>query len=574
MPAPFVIFSIAVLLFLIPSSLLANPESSARRIQAHLLIGDAQAAVNEGRQALKSFPKNPLIYEWLIRSLSSLGEDDAMMQVWGEFHAQFEERSLEQDILEEMCWGILKKGQRATGLSSQLICVIGAALTHDMRAVPFLLHGMQHSNADIRGIAVELASAYGDHPLREQISTLFHTEKVLDMRLKVIKALGKLKIETHLPDLIQCVANPKTGPKEKLAAIEAIIHIHEKIDSDELRFLVSSDRSGLRQLACEVIAHCELKESADLLIPLINDPHPEVCAAALKTWGIFKKEVTEGIKQLALKGVDPTVGVTAAWVWLIRDPIEGELGMIRWLEHENERIRALAASAVATAGPYGITLAKKILGTSKDPYVKANLAIALAGQRESSEEVCEVLENCLQNQHERWMFSENGLFKTLEKSDLSHNPSITNFPEVVNQTVRLEVLNLLAILESPRALEALKVFLKERKWGVTGIAAETLLGEGDETAMDLVREALEDADPEVRTEAALVLASWGKDHSALPILLEIYPKAERQLQLKILESLGRLGEKKTIPFLIERLKEPSLIIRMVTASVLIQTLNH
>lgn len=563
-----------IFLLLLPLSLLANPESSARRIQAHLLIGDAQAAVSEGRHALKIFPEEPLIYEWLIRSLSASGEDVEMMQVWGEFHAHFEERALEQEILEEMCWGILKKGQRATGLSSQLICLIGAALTHDMHAVPFLLHGMHHSNADIRGIAVELASVYGDHPLREQISSLFRTEKVLEMRLKVIKALGKLQIETHLPDLIQCVANPKTGPKEKLAAIEAIIHIRDRVDADELRVLASSDRSGLRQLACEVIAHCDLKESADLLIPLINDPHPEVCAAALKTWGIFKKEVTEGIKQLALKGLDPTVGVTAAWVWLIRDPVEGEQGMIRWLEHENAHVRALAASAVAAAGPYGVTLAKKILATSKDPYVQANLAIALAGQRESSEEVCEVLENCLQNQHERWMFSENGLFKTLEKSDLSHNPSISNFPEVVNQTVRLEVLNLLAILESPRALDALKVFLKERKWGVTGLAAETLLGEGDETAIDLVRAALEDADPEVRTEAALVLASWGKDHSALPILLEAYPKGDRQLQLKILESLGRLGEKKAIPFLIERLKEPSLIVRMVAASVLIQTLNH
>jgi len=128
-------------------------------------------------------------------------------------------------------------------------------------------------------------------------------------------------------------------------------------------------------------------------------------------------------------------------------------------------------------------------------------------------------------------------------------------------------------LEYPGAHEAIKTFLKQRQYGVTGLAAETLLGEGDETAIEHVRALLDDKDPQIQAEAALVLATWGRDPTAIPHLLAVYPKGDRQLQVKILEALGRIGDRETIPFLIERLKEPSLMLRMIAATILIQTLN-
>lgn len=542
-------------------------------MQAHLLIGDVKSAAIEGQKVFDSYSQEPLVYEWAIKSLAAAGEEDEMMRAWNELNKICPERSLGQDLLEEMCWGILRKGKTATGLSSKLIAIIGAALTQDMRALPFLLDGMRHPNAQLREISVELAAHYGDYPLRQELGRLFREESVLDVRLIVFKALGKLQMEEFLPDLMHCVANPKKGAREKLAAIEAIVQMRDHVSRAELEILALSKRAGLRELACEVIAHCDLKEETSLLIPLMQDAQPEVCAAALRAWGLLRQEITPEIKKLALEALDPQVGITAAWIWLIADPIESEYAMTKWLENEQPRVRAQAASAVAAAGPYGISLAQKILKSVQDPFVRANLALALAGQRETIEQVCAILEECLQN-GEKWMFSENNLFKTLEKSTLTHRPSIPHYPEVINQTVRLELLNLLAILESPSALEAIKSFLKERKWGVTGLAAETLLGEGDERAIDLVRALLSDSDKEIRLEAALVLATWGKDYSALPTLLEVYPQADRQLKLKILEALGRIGDKKAIPFLIERLKESSLLLRMVAASVLIQTLNH
>jgi HEAT repeat protein len=561
-------------LFLISTGVAMTPEFLARRIQAHLLIGDSASACLAAQAALKSFPQDPLILEWVIRSLASEGELDRFMETWELLHAMHPEKALNQNLLEEMSWGILRKGQTAPGFTTQLISLIGAALTQDMRAVSFLIEGMHHTHVQIRALAVELSAYYKDQALKEEIGRLFQEEQSLDVRVEVIKALGVLKLDTYLPDLMRCLENRKINSKEKEAAIQAIILLREKIGEDELKVLAGSKRAGLRQLACEAIGKCQQKNASHLLIQLIQDSQPEVAASALKAWGLLRQPATDTIKQLAKAGLDPRVAITAAWVWLLEDPKEAATSMLYWLEHKEEAIRSLAASAVASAGPYGLALAKEQIEKSSDPFVRLNLALGLARQREETLLACQVLEEVLENNRELWMISTDGLFETIEKSNLRHNSAIPNYPEVINQTVRLEIINLLAILESPRALSILKAFLKEKKWGVTGLAAESLLGEGDETAIDLVRELLRDEDPSIRLEAALVLASWARDLSATQTLLDVYSKVDRQTKLKILESLGRIGDKTVIPFLLERFKEPSLIIRMVAASMLIVTLNQ
>lgn len=569
-----------IIIFLASSYLFATPEEVCRRMQAHLLIGDDKSAAIEAREAIKVYPSDEHVYKMAIKSLSSSGEEGEMMLQWERFKAAFPDQAYDRDLLEEMCWGVLHKGWDAPGMTSQLVCVIGSALTQDARATRYLLDGMRHSNAHIRVAAVGLGSLFGDQPFREEIVRLFREEKVLEVRLEVIKAVGHLKLEELLTDLMRTVADPKKGAKEKLAAIESIVQMRESVAREELEVLAKSKRAGLRQVAAEAIVHCQLHESVDLLIPLLKDSHPEVVASALRALGLLRvssfsnKPISFYVKSLAYKAIDSKVGITASWVLLLSDPQEGERAMAKWLTHEESSIRAVAASAVAASGSFGIDLAKKTLHTTDDPYVRANLALALLGQREACEDSCQVLDLFFRENKERWVLEEKGLFHTLQKSTLSHHPSIPNFPEAVNQTVRLTLLNLLAIMDYKGAQDALKAFFLERPWGVTGLAAETLLGEGDESAIDLVRNLLEDEDKTIRTEAALVLAVWGRDPAALEVLMQLYPTGDRLLKIKILESLGRLGGKEAIPFLVERLKEPSLLLRMIAASVLIQTLNH
>lgn len=563
-----------LLLLVIPFSLNASPDSVCRRVQAHLLVGDPSYAVQEAKEGLAAYPQHVPLFELALKSLGASGEDAEMVALWESFANQFPEQAHEQEVLEQMCWSILKKGLKAPGAASQLISIIGAALTQDMYAVPFLQEGLRHSNAHIRAVSVQLASHFGDHPLREELEQMFQNEKVPAVRLEVIKAISKLPMEHLMPALMKRVSDPRMGAQEKSIVIQAIVKFRENlVTHEELAILAASKRAALRELACEVIAHCALKEEIPLLHALVEDTHPDVQEAALRGLGLLRVTPSERVKQLAQHARHPRVGITASWVWILADPECGEKVFNHWLTHANSEVQAVAASTIAAAGPYGVELALKYLEKTQDPYVQANLALALIGQRENCEKACALLDQLLREVDEKWMFAEEGIFRTLQKSTVRHNPIIPNFPELLNQKVRLELLNLLAIMEYPSAEEAIRTFLAKRQWGLTGLAAETLLGEGDETAIEHVRALLNDEDPEIRAEAALVLATWGRDPSALPHLLEVYPKGDRQLQIKILESLGRIGNRDVIPFLIERLKDPSLMLRMIAATILIQTLN-
>lgn len=565
--------SFLLILFLPLCPLFASSESVASRVRAHLLIGNSSQAIEEVQKGLLDYPEEPHLYELALKSLGAEGSDREMVALWERYANLFPEKARKQEVLEQLSWGILRKGLHAPGITSQMISIIGAALAQDMYAVAFLLEGLRHTNAHIRALSVKLASLYGDYPLREEILRLFQRERVPEVRFELIKAISQLKMQEQMPALMALLSDPKTGAKEQAVAIEAIVNFRDSIDHEELLLLVKSKRAPLRMLGCEVIAHCRLKEEAPLFNELLCDTHPDVQKAALKGMGLLRLPATERVKELARDAKEAAVGITAGWVWLLAEPEKGEEALGKWLSYSDPKVQAYAAAALAAAGPYGIELAKHYLPGAEDSYVQANLALALITQREACDQAGAILAAFLQTNQERWMRADEGLFHPILKSTLTHNPSIPNFPEVVNQTVRLEILNLLAILEYPGTQEAIKAFLKERRFGVTGLAAEMLLGEGDETALDQVRALLEDADPAIRAEAALVLATWGRDPTALPYLLEVYPKGDRQLKIKILESLGRIGDREAIPFLLERLKDPSLMMRMIAASILIQVIN-
>ncbi|NGX46126.1 MAG: hypothetical protein K940chlam2_01310 [Chlamydiae bacterium] len=542
------------------------------RMHAHLLIGDPASATSENRLYLADNPHSLQAHTQLVKSLASQGDETQMMHIYEQLSTLFPEEAQEQELLETLCWGVLKKGEKASGLSTQLVAILGSALTQDVYAVKILERGMHHSNSMLRCVSVQLAALFGDKPLKEQVRRLYYEEKVWEVRKHIFSAIGKLKMAEMVPDLLKAASSRHCSPEERREVIKAVALMREKIESEELEKLVSSSRASLRMLACECIAALELIEQKDFLYRLVSDNHPEVKAAALRAMGILRLRPAASVYKLAY-AKEPNVGVTAGWLLLLSDQKAGEGALAYWLSHEKRYARSLAAAAISAAGSYGIPRARNMLDENHDPYVRANLALALISQRVDVQKAAEALDTFLRNQTDKLMWKED-LFTSLQKSTHTHNPLIPDYPEVVNQTVRLELLNLLAMVDYPEALDALKVFLKQRKWGVTAIAAEVLLGEGDENAVTLVRELLDDPNKEIRTEAALVLGMWGRDSQAISTLIQLYPEADRNMKIKILETLGRIGDREIVPFLVERLKEPSQTLRIIAASVLLQTLNQ
>ena len=169
-----------------------------------------------------------------IEAFALYGKESAALDLWKELKNIDEAQAFTQEVLESLAWGVLEKGKNALGAEAQLIGILAAALTRDGRAIPFLLHGMRHSNGVIRAISVQLSSLYADQILIDEILALFQKETVSQVRLALIEAFGKLKYKRSLDDLFSIVCNPLKSATEKKAAISSIISIEDHLSRSQV----------------------------------------------------------------------------------------------------------------------------------------------------------------------------------------------------------------------------------------------------------------------------------------------------------------------------------------------------
>jgi HEAT repeat protein len=417
--------------------------------------------------------------------------------------------------------------------------------------------------------------------LKDEITRLLKEEKVWMVRLEAIRAAGALRMKSLVPRLQAYVMADKSTFEERGAAIEALVRIYDQISLPEWKKLAESNRAGLRHLACVLAAHFTLDEAKDAIVRLIRDPHPDVRIAAVNAFGLYYRkqmdaeEAREAI-EFTLKDSDPAVAITAAWAAILVDPSFGLPYMADWLIDSLPENRRFASAALAATGDRSVDLAVENLKQNSDPYVRANIAQGLLGQRIEVSACCDMLYEFLQNEKRMWMQDtrRNPLFSVLSPSQIRHNDQIPNYPEAIDHMTRLEMVSSLAIVDDPRALDALKAFLQRKSWGVTGVAAATLLREGDEQSLEMVRQLVKDPDPNVRLQSCLVLAMMGRDETVIKELESAYVGASHERKLHILEALGRIGHMETLNFLISTLREPFPILRICAAAALIQTVNR
>ncbi len=574
-----------------PSYVLSAAEISeaeaARRIDSFLLLKDPGGALLEAREALKKFPASKALRRAYLRALSEKGEEIEAWKTFGPLFALCKEERESRFLLETLAWGSLQKGQVAQQLFVRINAMMGACFTRDARAVPILLEGLRSSNTLIRSLSAQLAATMGDKPLRQEILHLLAKEKNWHVRLTAIQAAGQLRMEEARPLLQKCIESNKTTPEEKALAIITMASLYDKVEPAELRALITSRRAGLRQLACELVAILQLSVYADDIAELINDHSPDVRMAALGALGFFSDVPIKGkpLAQLeavhkALHDPTPSVAITAAWLLLRQGDNKAEEVFTKFLAEGQPEDRRMASAALATCGAQGIALSRVWLLIADDLYVRVNLALGLIGQRHAVSESCATLQEALQagggsrSPKSLWMWDEttHPLFRSLSPSRVRHIDQIPSYPLVVDQMVRLDLLSVLSKLRYPHALEAVESFLKKGEWSVIGSAAGVLLEEGNEAEIEVVRSLLHDPDEEVRIEAALLLAYWGRDPAGIDELIHAYPDASREAKIRILEALGKSGHPKAIPFLVEILGAPFQVLRIVAASALIQCL--
>ncbi len=569
------------LAFILPLAACAEEQEinkKARHVQAHFCIKDFQTAHEEAKNALALYPHSASLHEAYIRSLARLGREKEMLKAWKNYLALFPEQNQNRELIEEMAWGVLGKASQSHSLITRQLALLAAFFCQEGRGVDIIYHAMRDSNYAIRAFAVKLGGHLHDEKLIVEVKRLFREEKMRPVRHEVIKAIGQMKILELQGDLEALISSEKSLAEEKALAIESLLALLDSIQRNEVVRLASSNRAGLRLLACQAIAHFHSLRDLDQLLDLTRDYRPDVRAAAYQAIGLIRpKESQEAVLEAARKGVQDgnfKAALSAAWLLTLYVPDEGAAIIERYLMSDKQDVRLVASSALAATGRYGASVALTLFERHGDPYVRLNLALGLIGQRLATERAAQVVKQVMVSEKDKWCEVECGIFNALSNYHFSREEDPSSTPEMDNQLIRLKLFNILAVLKEPDTQGAVREFLAERVWGISGAAAALLLTEGDEEAVDLVQQLLQDEHPKVRIQAALVLSLWSHEEAPIQVLEQGYANGDKETRTKILEGLGRIGSMTSVPFLIETLNEPSQTLRLIAAMALIQCLNH
>ncbi|MBI3212170.1 MAG: HEAT repeat domain-containing protein, partial [Simkania negevensis] len=524
------------------------------------------------------YPKSERLREAYIRVLADSGQDDEAVIEWKRWGKK--EKALSDDLLEKIAWGILSKSENSPQLIINVASLMSAYATQDVRATFLLKHQMHSNNAFLRYLAVKLSGSYRDQVLISEMQKLLRREKVWFVRLEVIRTLGSLEVKEAREDFKAILAKEESSLQEKEAALTALVIMYEKIEEEEFFQLLHSNRAEMRSLLCGIIGHLDLKEKLFALEKLLDDCSPFVRITALNTLSTFElKEIPLSCAQrIVVLSRDPHPGVSITAAWLGSRFLPKEMGEVfkRWVYSSDAESRRLAAYALSHCGREGNKIAKEVLKITPDPFVKANIALGMIEGREEISLGGEILYSFLVIQKDKMMLESgsNPMFHILSPSEIRHTPHIPQYPSLVDLLTRLQIYNLLAVVNFPKAEEAVKSFLKNRILGVSYAASGVLLEEGGEDALAILRALLKEKEENVRVQSALVLALSGREKEAITVLQEVYPSMDREMKINILGALGHVGDRASLPFLLEKLEEPYQILRVVAASALIQCLYH
>lgn len=553
-------------------------EKWERRIRSHLLIGDDLQAVQEAKEAIQHFPDSIVLRKALLHALCQFGSEVQAWDQWCYLCPSIQDYKKERHLIEMLSWSALNKGQSATQVSLRFNTLIGATLTKDVKAIPMLVKSLRDSNALLRSSAIKLCTQFRDEVVKEELAALFKREKIWYVRLEAIRAIGALHISELIEPLQTIIEDPAALMEEKKAAMMACVEMSSQTSREKLESLIAQSRSSLRHLGAEIIARFERIQDSDLLGKLLEDSSSEVRVSALNALALLgikhigKKPIKHFVS-VCVKDPSPLVAITAGYLLLINQEKIGETTLAHWIHSENPKWQRLAAAAIAASGRFGVDLAFKSIHKIHDPYVRLNLCIGLIGQRAHIDTACDTIFSILSQETGLWMWDKqtHAIFSPIMPSNVTHIETIANYPQIVDQLVRLDVLSFLNFVKYSKALQLAKTFLQKKDWSITAAAA-VLLQEGDEKAAELVSSLLDDSDEKVRMQAALVLGLMYRDPVAVDVLQKVYPHVDQRMKIYILEALAQIGDASSIPFLLEILKEPFQTLRIIAASALIQCL--
>jgi len=561
------------------AGLISTEKEFTSKISSLMAIGDHSGARRVSFLTKELYPDSENVLSLYIRALAN---DGLLKESLSHLPVIAGDEDIRKyfSVLESIGWNFLLHEEGISSVSN-IASLLGAYRTHDARCVHLLLKKLNSTNAYDRHLAVKLSMAYNDLPLKRKITEMLKSEKNYFVKLMLTEAAGKMKIkesEKILRDMIS--SNSKTF-EERCAAITALMNLTDKPKKDEIDSIKNSHKTSMRELCVTLIMHFKMTDHLDVLIQFLNDRHPSVRAKALLGLILMDhdRSVLKGVKRKIGDMVhNDTIEVSeiAKIALMSVDVEEGLEAFSTSLMSEDFKKARFASRVVGYAGSQAGPLIQKVFTKTSDSIVKANLCLAMLGKEIDDFSAAKYLSQFLKEYSGKLMMQSefSPFFIGIDESRVRHIPYIPNYPSLVDSMTRLQLLSKLSILEVDGVQESMRSFLKNKMWGVSSSAAIMMLEDSNLEDIDLLKDLLKDKDAIVRLQAALVLAFYGNDKSVSKVLEDAYDSVDWEKRIMILEAIGVIGNRDSIPFVIEKMKKESFILQKMAAASLLQCLYH
>ena len=472
------------------------------------------------------------------------------------------------DELEEASWAFITKGASASQIFHRWVALQLATDLHSYRSVPLILQALKDSNIALRQIASEMAASMQDSVLVRQLKTMIIHDTDSGVRLSALESLGQMSSKEMQSLMVQLLYEDESLTQEKIVAVAALASLRDRVEREELLFLVSSNRAIMRLFAIQLVRSSGQKERFMDLMPLAKDSHSFIKMALMETAVVLRVDERMNLGFLQ-EDNDYRVQITANWMMSSKSQLEKQLNS------SNQKSRCLAAAAL---GKLGFTdILERYFDKEKDLFVRLNMAQGLLKDERTAKKGATALFEVLTSYSGPLMYSDEAspAFTLIMPSQLRRGEMIPERDRDIHDLlVRMELLKQLICKNSEQALDAMKSFLKEKRFGKATLASFVLLQEGDEETAESVEKLLLDDDEELRFQAAILLGTLFSDQKALGVLKDHYEKTDLETRLKILEALGRIGDKESLSFLKKQQENSSLLVQMLASWAIISILNH
>ncbi len=552
------------------------------KISYNLLIRNDTEATKQAIQAVQNFPDSINIRRLYIESLSSIGSEKKLLRAWQSYSRDFPDQKYDDQVLELVAKGVLHNAELSEPYMSKYYRYAVADSFTDASSVEVLKEAFHDSNFAVREMALNAALSHGDNVLCDEIVELLKRERMPSVRCKALEVLIRIKGDDAKPLAESMLADPALSYLDRLSLILALLDGKRSMNREELEKLAKSSQAIERLIACYTFGYFGLKDNLDLLRDLVNDPIQDVRLQAITSLGHLRVDQIEGqsiydLMQPIIEGKNSELSLLASWVCMLNNNSEQIHNFRDFFYHSNQKIRLQAASLVGYSLPNTLSLAEEFFQTHTDPYVRLNLSVLLITHRKRVQEALnQVFEFLKTPENSQFKASMPYPMETIWPVNLvdSFERQVSGMPSInQSEVVQFCLLNLLAIVEDPRANVAISNFLETHHSSAALASMPQFIRAGSAPLLELICSFFDHPDLTKRIQAAALVAMLKKEEKALQILYDAYPLVDRSLKEMIVSIIGQIGSKDSIPFLMDAIYEPSQSMRILASSSLMQCIR-